>query len=276
MLRALCVNDLSAVGRCSLAVMSPVLSALKVQCCPLPTAVLSTHTGGFDPIVRQDETQFVLRALAAYRQQELSFDCIVSGYFASAKAALAVADTMRTAAGTLRLCDPVMADGGRLYTGFDDEMVRALRDVCHAADVITPNLTESALLLGEDATLDALTGDELRERCLALAAAFDADVILTGAKLADGSRVCGGVRRKNQYFTLSCTYVRASYPGTGDLFCAVLAGALLAGNELESAAQLALHFTQKCVHTTFSKNTDPRFGVEFEPLLPELEAMICR
>lgn len=272
----LCINDLSALGRCSLAVMTPVLSALGVQCCPLPTAVLSSHTGGFAPVVRKDETEFLKQSLAAYTAQEISFDAAATGYFASPEAALAAADWIKTGA-RIRLCDPVMADGGKLYTGFGEEMIEALREVCAVADVITPNLTESALLLGLDPAVQQLTEAELKERCLALAQRFHADVLLTGAALSDGRRVCGGVRHRwGEFFAMPCQYVDVSYPGTGDLFAAVMVGALLAGNELESAGQLALHFTQKCAHATFAKKTDPRFGVEFEALLPELEATLCR
>lgn len=274
---ALCMNDISAVGRCSLAVASPVFSAMGVQCCPLPTVLLSTHTGGFDPVVKQDQTEFLKSSLCAYTAQGLAFDSIVTGYFGSPQAVAAAKDYFSTAQSSLKVCDPVMADAGKLYRGFDQNMVAALRDLCHSADVITPNFTESALLLNQDPAIPALSIERLRERCCKLGETFEADVVITGSELADGTHVCAGfVRNTSSFFTLPCQYVKASYPGTGDLFCTVLTGALLAGNELQAAADLALHFTQKCVHTTFAKKTEPRFGVEFEVLLPELEATLCR
>lgn len=274
---ALCMNDLSTVGRSSLAVVSPVLSAMGVQCCPLPTVVLSSHTGGFDPVVRADQTEFFGRALEAYRAQELRFDCLATGYLASCEEAALAARYLAENPTALRLTDPVMADGGRLYSGFDDAMVQALRDLCAQADIITPNPTESALLLGLAADDITFTPHTLEQRCRQLGERFDTDVLLTGAALADGRIHCGGYEKKyRRFFTLQCNYADAAYPGTGDLFAAVLAGALLSGNALASAAQLALFFTQKAAHATFAKKTDPRFGVEFEPLLPELEATLCR
>ena len=273
---ALCFNDISAVGRASLSASMPVLSVMGVQCCPLPTVVLSTHTGGFDPVVRVDQTDFFRRSLDAYRVQKMQFDCICTGYFASTQAVEAAADYLSQQSDTLRICDPVMGDDGKLYPGFGPEMATALAGLCQQADLITPHPTEAAFLLKRQPS-EHYTLQQGQQLCCELSDQFGAGVILTGLALDNGQRVCIGQGKKRwENFVLDCHYAPESYPGTGDLFTAVLTGALLCGNALQSAAELAVRFTEKAAHATYAKHTDPRFGVEFEPFLPELEVVACR
>lgn len=266
------------MGRCSLAVALPVLSAMGVQCCPLPTSILSTHTSGFDPVVKLDQTGFVRDTLALYRQMGLTFDCIATGYFTSCGAIALAAAYLEEYPDTLRLVDPVMGDNGELYAGFDEDIVRAMAHLCEKADIITPNTTEAALLLGLPGDDHPLTEAALEERCRQLGARFGCDVLITGARLEDGRILCGGYEKKyDHWFKVPCSYVDVYYPGTGDLFAAVLAGGLLCGNALSGAAQLAVGFVQKAVAYTHKKGeTEPRFGAQFEAVLPELGALVCR
>ena len=270
MKRILCIQDLSAVGRTSLAVAAPVLSVMGCQCCPLPAALLSTHMGGFDPIERLDTTDFFAGALSAYRAQGIVFDAVCTGYLSSPRQAAIAAAELAASAGGLRVVDPAMADNGRLYGGFDGAMVAAMKTLAAAADVLTPNATEAALLAGEEprARWEAADAAALCDR---LAQQYGARVVITGLPLADGGMICQGRGSAAwENFTLRCSYVDETYPGTGDLFCAVLVGALMRGNALQSAAELALRFVEGAVKATYAQGTDPRFGVEFEPRLSEL------
>ena len=270
MKRILSVQDLAAVGRSSMAVTAPVLAAMGHQCCPLPTALLSTHTGGFSPVEKLDATDFFAGALEAYRVQEIDFDCVITGYLSSPQQAQLAARALQGSAAGLKVTDPAMADHGKLYGGFGAQMIEAMADLCAQADLITPNPTEAALLLGRQ-PFGPLSGDEAEELCAALAQRYDAAVVITGLPLAGGPIVCQGAEHGGKRkFRVSCSYVNASYPGTGDLFCAVLAGALLRGNALQSAAELAARFTESAARATFAAGADPRFGVQFEPLLASL------
>ena len=145
----LCIQDLSCVGRCSLAVVLPALAAMGVQPCALPTALLSTHTGGLGRPARTDESGFISAALAHYAQLGLAFDCVYSGYLAGAAQVALVEQAFRQAPAALKLVDPVMADHGRPYASMTPEIRAAVAQLCGQADVIVPNATEAALLLEE-------------------------------------------------------------------------------------------------------------------------------
>ena len=152
------IHDLSCYGRCSLAVILPVLSVMGVQCCPLPGTVLSTHTGGFGPVARTDLTGQVTGTLRHWEQLGLSFDGIYTGYMATTEQIRQAMEAVERLSGsrTQVVVDPVLGDHGRLYASMTEEMARAMGELCAQAQVITPNLTEAAILLGlsPDALLD--------------------------------------------------------------------------------------------------------------------------
>ena len=270
MKRILCIQDLAAVGRSSLAVVTPVLAAMGHQCCPLPTALFSTHTGGFSPVEQLDATSFFEGALRAWQAQEIDFDCIYTGYLRTPQQAQIAQQALRQSAAPLKVCDPAMADHGRLYSGFGPEMAEAMAALCRAADLMTPNITEAVMLAGWDYQ-EAYAASELERLCAQLSSRYEAQVLLTGAPTQDGRVICVGQGAASwERFTLNCSYVDASYPGTGDLFCAVATGALLRGNALQSAAELALRFVESAARATYAAGSEPRFGLAFEPLLGEL------
>ena len=270
MKRILCIQDLAVVGRSSLAAVSPVLSAMGHQCCPLPVALYSSHTGGFDPVEKLDAGAFAAASLAAWQAQEIGFDCIYTGYLCSAAQAQMAKQLMERCPTALKVTDPAMADGGKLYRGVTEEMTAAMADLCTAADLITPNITEAVLLAGWEYR-DRYSVTKLEQLCGLLADRYGAQVIITGAPAEGGRMLCVGQGKASwEHFTLTCSYVDAVYPGTGDLFCAVTTGALLRGNALQSAAELALRFVENAARVTYAAGEDPRFGLAFEPLLSEL------
>ena len=148
--RVAAIHDLSGFGRCSLTVAIPVLSAMGVQCCPLPTAVLSTHTGGFEGYTFRDLTEEMAAAAAHWKALDLRFDAVYSGFLGSERQIGLVRQFLRDfrRPGTLAVVDPVMGDFGRVYETYTPAMCRRMADLTAEADVITPNLTEAALLLG--------------------------------------------------------------------------------------------------------------------------------
>ena len=268
--RVAAVHDLSCFGRCSLAVILPVLSAMGVQCCPMPTAVLSSHTGGYDHIARTDLTGQLEGTLAQWRGLSLAFDGVYTGYMASAEQIRLAADIMEELKGKggLAVVDPVLGDHGRLYSSITLPMADGMRALCRHADVITPNLTEANLLLGRrpDAPVDdpASMAEEL-------SGGGSRSVVITGVSPCEGQVGALWFDRDSGQTGLSAEVrVDAAYPGTGDLFAAVLTGGLVRGESLAQSAARAVNFVRLCAAHTLERGLPAREGVEFEPLLGRL------
>lgn len=264
-LRVAAVQDLSGFGRCSLTVALPVLSVMGVQTACLPTAVLSTHTGGFQGYTFRDLTGDMRPFFRHWAKEKLAFDALYIGYLGSPEQAAIVTEMMDVFAGDdcFVLVDPVMGDHGKLYNRFDDQMVRAIRGLCARADVIVPNLTEAAFLTGTPYREDELSPEELRALCEKLRGLGAEKVVLTGASA--GKDTLGAACLENGVFTLYAPpRVPQHYDGTGDLFASVLLGGCLHGYSLEKAAALAADFTAVCVQKSLDHGTDPHHGVDFE------------
>ena len=269
--RVAAIHDLSGFGRCSLTIVMPTLSAMGVQCCPLPTAYLSTHTGGFTGNTFLDMTEAMEDAAGHWAELGIHFQAIYSGFMASRRQLEGAAGLIRSLrqADTLVLVDPVMGDNGRAYRTYTPEMCAAAGVLAAEADVITPNLTEAALLLGISYE-EALAADpaELVRR---LSMAGRRSVVLTGVSRREG--VTGAAcldRRDGAVSFAEAERVPGSFHGTGDLFASVLTGGLLRGLPLGEAAGRAAGFVSACVRRTLELGTPAREGVDFEPLLKML------
>ncbi|MCL2076815.1 MAG: pyridoxamine kinase [Oscillospiraceae bacterium] len=261
------IHDLSGFGRCSLTVIIPVLSAMGIQVCPVPTAVLATHTGGFGKVIMRDLTDFIPDCLERYKALGISFDAVYSGFLASESQIDHCLDFFGNYKNALKIVDPVMGDHGRIYSTYTEELCRRMGELAGAADVITPNLTEAAILLGEEYA-PVVSVDKARE-WLSRLREFADTVVLTGVTLSDEPdgilvNISAG---KDGFWRAECDYVPEHYPGTGDLFTAVLTGGLLKKDSLSVAVSRATAFTQTAVKTTFECRTTPRNGVAFEEIL---------
>jgi len=270
MKRVAAVHDLSCFGRCSLAVILPVLSAMGVQCCPMPTAVLSSHTGGYDQIARANLTDQLQGTLSQWSGIPLTFDCVYTGYMASAEQIRLAADAIRMlkGGGGIAVVDPVLGDHGKLYSSISAQMAEEMCNLCECADVITPNLTEANLLLGRrpDAPLDDPEGT-----VRALSGGGSRSVVMTGVSLREGQVGALWFDRGSGETGLSAgERVDAAYPGTGDLFAAVLTGGLVRGEGLAQSVDRAVDFVRLCAAHTLERELPTREGVEFEPFLGRL------
>lgn len=268
--RVAAVHDLSCFGRCSLAVILPVLSAMGVQCCPIPTAVLSSHTGGYDLIARTDLTGQMEGALSQWRGMNLTFDGVYTGYMASAEQIRLAADIIKglKREGGIAVVDPVLGDHGRLYSSITPTMVDAMKEFCRHADVITPNLTEANLLLGREPDTPAHDPAAMAE---ALSDGGRRSVVITGVSPCEGQ--VGALwfdRDSGKVEAFAGQRVDAAYPGTGDLFTSVLTGVLVRGESLDQGARQAVEFVRLCAAHTLERGLPTREGVEFEPLLGRL------
>ncbi len=267
--RILSVQDLSCVGRCSLAVALPVLSACGAEACALPTAVLSTHSGGFSAPVCQDLSGDLERIADHWCREGVTFDGICTGYQASVEQihrVVRVVDKLKTMH-TRVIVDPAMADCGRYYRGLDGAFAEAMAELCARADLIVPNVTEACLLAGEPycAAPDRGQVEELLSR---LRARFGCDVLITGASDSPDRTGFSLYTGENVRF-YSQPRLPGHFHGTGDLFAAALSGAWLAGMTPYDAGVVAADFTAAAIAAT-PKDRDARFGVCFETALPEL------
>lgn len=268
--RIAAIHDLSCFGRCSLTIALPVLSAMGCQCCPLPTALLSAHTGisGFTFLDTTDEMR---RISAHWSQLSLHFQAIYTGFLGSAPQINLVEDFLRRfhAPDTLLVMDPVMGDHGTPYKTCTPALRQGLRELVAQADVITPNLTEAAILL--DIPYHESQTADTAELVRALSLQGQRSVVLTGYAAAPWQvgALCYD-RDTRQVEAVQTARVPQDFPGTGDLFASVLTGALTRGAPLLQAARTAVDFVGSCVARSVAKGAGEADGVDFEPLLRQL------
>ena len=268
--RVAAIHDMSGFGRCSLTVAIPILSAMGIQCCPLPTAFLSTHTGGFEGFTFLDMTDEMPKVSAHWKQLGLSFQALYSGFLGSERQIGIVEDFIRDfrAPGTVVVVDPVMGDHGKVYQTYTPAMCAGTAHLAAQADVITPNLTEAALLLG--IPYENLPAGEAgcREIVESLSLEGTRSVVLTGASAGEGETgaVCFDAST-GRVEVVETQRVPREFHGTGDVFASVLTGALVQGASLPEAARAAVDFVRLCAERTAAQGLPIREGVDFEPLL---------
>ena len=269
--RVAAIHDLSGFGRCSISVILPVLSAMGVQVCPVPTAVLSSHTGGLgDPVIR-DLTDYIEPALRHYQSLGVEFEAVYTGFLGSGEQVDCCLEFFKAYPKALKIVDPVMGDNGRPYRTCTPELRRRMSELAAAADIITPNITEAAMLLEESYPAAPLTRSEAKSMLLRLSQMGPKRVVITGAELAQGGLASLGYDGENgSFWYVPCEYIPVHYPGCGDIYASVLLGAELSGASLPIAMARAAAFTELCVKTTYSYGSDPRYGVMLESVLGSL------
>lgn len=271
--RVAAVHDMSCVGRCSLTVIIPILSAMKVQVCPLPTAILSTHLGGFSKVSFCDFSDHMLDFSDHWKREEISFDCIYSGFLASEQQIDIVSRFIDEFSDNhpLVVVDPVMGDAGKLYSVYTDEMQKKMKTLIRKADILTPNYTEACFLLGMPYDPASVELDQLKEWLVELAAMGPSIVIITGIYAPNNQLMNLGFDKSlNQFWEVSNEHTPVHYPGTGDIFTSVLIGSLLEQRSLQTALRKAADFVSLAVKTTYETKTLPREGVLLEQVLPWL------
>lgn len=271
--RIAAIHDISCFGKCSLTVALPIISAAGVEVSVIPTAVLSTHTGGFSGFTYRDLTDDILPVTAHWQTLPLRFDAIYTGFLGSPAQADIVAGVIGRlrSQDTLIMVDPVMADNGELYSVFPKNFPDSMRRLCAAADVIVPNMTEAALLLGEPYREGPYTRRYIGDLLARLCALGPRQVVLTGVyfdALTLGAAV--GERGTGRIKYALLPRIEGSYHGTGDVFASTLLAAALRGFSLAQAAGIAAEFTAQSIGRTREAGTDVRFGVNFEAGLPWL------
>jgi len=269
--RALAIHDISCVGRCSLTVALPIISAAGVDTGVLPTSILSTHTGGFEGYTFRDLTEDLIPIANHWKSLKLRFDALYSGFLGSFEQIDLVAqifDDFRTQ-DTLIMVDPVMADNGVLYSIYSPEMAKGMAKLCAKADIVVPNLTEAAFILDEPYRGEKLTPAEVGEIVKKLVALGPKQAVLTGIAFAEGrlGAVCYD-KEQGEMSYFDGELIEGYYHGTGDVFGSALLGGLLSGMSLERATKLAVDYTNLSIVMTKQLNQERRYGVCFERALP--------
>ena len=268
--RVVAIHDISCVGKCSLTIALPVLSAAGIECSVLPTAILSTHTGGFSGYTFHDLTGEMEPIARHWESLHLPVDAFYTGYLGSLEQTETVRHLIRRLKkeDTLTLVDPAMADNGRLYAGFDGTFVKGMAALCREADVILPNLTEAALLL-EEPFRENPSREEVQALLRRLSTLGPKKIILTGVSYVPGKIGAAAYDRESGDF---CEYlderVEGSFHGTGDLFSSAVLAALLNRRSLPQSLAIAARFVRQAIRTTVANGTDRRYGVDFEHAIP--------
>lgn len=271
MKRIATIQDISCLGKCSLTVALPILSAMGVEACVVPTAVLSTHTM-FTGYTFRDLTDDMPAIADHWEQEGFRFDALYTGYLGSDRQLSIVEDYFRRFGNdAVKLVDPVMGDNGRLYTGFTPEFARKMAELCGKADIIMPNLTEAAYMLGEGYAAGGYSEGYIKDLLKKLADLGAKNAVLTGVSFSQGEigvmSYCAETGVYESYFH---PRVDASYHGTGDIFASTATGGLMNGLSLSASLQLAADYTAGCIRVTAADPDGIRYGVYFERQIPQL------
>lgn len=271
MKRIVTIQDISCFGKCSLTVALPVISACGIEACPIPTALLSTHTGGFEGFTFHDLTEEITPIADHWKTLDMSFDGIYTGYLGSKEQLNIVSDFIDDfkKENTLVFVDPVMGDHGRLYAGFDEDFAKEMVSLVKKADIIAPNLTEAAYLLGEKYK-ENYTDGEIKDMLKKLALLGAKTVIITGVRHGDNLGVFAYESEKDEFTHYFRERINDTFHGTGDVFASVCSSALVKGRSVKEAIEIATDFVVECILRTAPDKKNHWYSVKFEECIPSL------
>jgi len=275
--RVAAIHDLSGFGRVSLTMVIPVLSTMGIQVCPMPTAVLSSHSA-YKDFYFVDLTEHLEGMISHWEKIGTNFDAIYSGFLGSPAQISIVEKFIHKfkKSDTLVVIDPVLGDNGKFYKTFNENMAIEMRRLVTKADVITPNITEAAILLNEEYKTD-FSNSEIKDWLLRLTELGPDTVIITSipeSPLGKRTSVAAYSKNSGRFWKVSCEYIPAFYPGTGDAFTSVITGALLQGDSLPVAIDRAVTFISLAIRASFGNNNDPMEGINLERVLGSLNAPV--
>ena len=272
--RVLTLQDISCLGQCSLTVALPIISACGVETIILPSAVLSSHTGGFSGYTFRDLTEDISGIMNHWEKENQKFDCLYTGYLGSITQIDYVTELHKRVIndGGLLIVDPAMADNGKLYYGFDEEFVKHMAGLCATADIILPNITEAAFMTGSELKLDNHDERYIKMLIEKLASLGTKNIILKGIRYNEkelGVAVYNSRDKSLKYYFTE--RIDKSSHGTGDCYAAAFTGSLMQGKSIFDAAGIAAEFVLECIKKTIDDESH-WYGVKFERALPMLVA----
>lgn len=273
--RVLAIHDISCIGKCSLTVALPIISASGAECSILPTSVLSTHTGGFEGYTFKDLTDEIVPITNHWKTLNIKVDAIYTGYLGSFKQI----DLMKQIFADFRtennlICvDPVMGDNGKLYALFDNEFAKGMASLCGEADLIMPNLTEASYMTGIPYKESGYNETYILSVLEALHNLGVEKVVLTGVSF-DNAHLGAAASEKGEVTYIMNDRIEGYYHGTGDVFGSALVGAMTKDKPLKDAVKIAVDYTVACIRKTKDAATEARYGVCFEQELSQYIDML--
>lgn len=271
--RCLTIQDYSCLGRCSLTVALPIISALGIETVGIPTALFSNQTA-FPTWKMKDLSEEVLPIVDMWDGYRNEFDCIYTGYLASGQGQLVETILKKLRKGnTLVVVDPAFADNGKLYAGFDNSHVDEMRELSKKADLIVPNLTEACALLNEKYQGDDVFESFALDMAISLSNLGPKYIVLSGLTFVENKKVGCAIfdKERNQKFIYATENLGGRYHGAGDTFCSAIVGCLLNGLSIEKSVQIAHDFVHRSMMYNIENQTDGvLYGLEFERALPDL------
>ncbi|HHU84747.1 MAG TPA: pyridoxamine kinase [Clostridiales bacterium] len=271
--RVAAIHDISGFGKCSLTVALPIISACGIETAVMPTAVLSTHTSGFTGYTFRDLTEDMLPFARHWKENKIEFDAIYTGFLGSNEQIDIVAQIFDIISvdKTVKIVDPAMADNGNMYAIFNKEFARNMANLCKKADIIIPNFTEAAFMLGEEFVKPPYTVEYVEGLIKRLSKHCDANIVLTGVSFDNENlgAACYDKETDKTEYAFS-KWIEGAYHGTGDVFASVFTGVFVNGKTMLEATEIAVNFTQKCIVRTQAADMSLRYGVDFERGLWEL------
>lgn len=271
MKRVVTIQDISCIGKCSLTVALPIISAMGIETAILPTAVLSTHTQ-FKNFTFRDLSKDIPLIQKHWKEENFKFDAMYTGYLGSIEQIDMLKDFFKTfkTNNNFIFIDPVMGDNGKLYVGFNQKFANEMAGLCKMADIIVPNLTEANAMLNREYK-ESYTEEEIRETLITLSNLGPKKVILTGISFKDDEL---GVmlynKDKNKFFSYFREKIPVKYHGTGDIFSSTLVGAIINGNSEEESLKIAVDYVWETIKDTYKTNKEGVYGVNFESKIPYL------
>lgn len=271
--RVAAVHDLCGYGKCSLGVAIPIISAGGCDVCPVPTGIFSSHTA-FPGWYMHDTTAILSDYLTAWKTIDVELDAIYSGFLGAPEQVDIIRTLYAEHPKALRVVDPVMADHGKVYPTYTPELCSAMADLACDADILTPNLTEAAIILGEEWHGTDISDDEAKRMIDALLARGAKNVVLKGIQRGDGviRNFVAGV--DTDIYEASNEYLPYMLHGTGDVYCSSLLAAIMAGKTLESAVDFAGKISHDAMIVSAHQPNFEARGVSFEPLLGDVAALL--
>ena len=267
------IQDISCVGKCSLTVALPIISAMGVETAVLPTAVLSAHTAFKQGFTFRDLTEDITAISNHWKRESIGFDAIYTGYLGSFEQLDLMSqfiDEFKTK-DTLVFIDPVMGDHGKLYSGFTPEFAKAMAKLCGKADIIVPNMTEAAFMLDIPYVSEGYDVTYVQNILRKLTALGAKCAVLTGVSFEEGKiGVMAYDAVNDRFMEYYNDLIGASYHGTGDVFASTCVGALMNGKPLEAALKVAADYTAECIRLTETDAQHNWYGVNFETAIPYL------
>ena len=271
MKRLVTIQDISCLGKCSLTVALPIISAMGIEAAIIPTAVLSTHTQ-FKRFTFRDLTNDIPEIAKHWKKEQFNFDAIYTGYLGSIKQ-IEILKTFFKEYKTdnnFIFVDPVMGDNGRLYSGFDEKFALEMKELCKNADIVVPNITEACYML-QRKYKEEYTEKEIKDFLIELTNLGSKYAILTGVSFKkDEIGVMAYDRKTDRFYTYFREKIPVKYHGTGDIFSSTLVGALVNNNSLEESLKIAVDYVWETISDTYKEKKENAYGVNFETKIPYL------